>query len=145
MSTWQTLGWSDSLWWMNWGPNHIGPQSRVLALPLVPLGGVTYLTKASQVTQMSSAAHYIPLVLPSGTVCSFVSMWPNHIFLHQMQRNAIRTTFSPDQFTYILPPSIWCSTTLRYYFLGTILQSEIGNAMEKHDLKCKKMSTWPKP
>ena len=27
--------------------------------------------------------------------------------------------FSPDQFTHILPPSIWCITTPRYYFWGT--------------------------
>ena len=39
--------------------------------------GVTYLTKARQVTQMSSAALYIPLALLSGTVWSFVSMWPS--------------------------------------------------------------------
>ena len=25
-------------WQVNWEPNHIGPQSRVPALPLVPLG-----------------------------------------------------------------------------------------------------------
>ena len=27
--------------------------------------------------------------------------------------------FSPDQSTHILPPSIWCITTPRYYFHGT--------------------------
>ena len=64
MPTCQMFDWSDSWWWENWGPNHIGPQSRVPALPLVPLGGVTYLTKARQVTQMSYAAliyhwHYL--------------------------------------------------------------------------------------
>ena len=33
-------------WQVDWDPDHIGPQSRVPALPLVPLEGVTYLTKA---------------------------------------------------------------------------------------------------
>ena len=46
--------------------------------------GMTYLTKTMQVTQMSSAAHYIQLALLSGTICSFVSMSPNHILLHEM-------------------------------------------------------------
>ena len=32
------FGWSDSWWWEDWGPDHIGPQSRVPALQLVPLG-----------------------------------------------------------------------------------------------------------
>ena len=125
MSTCQTSGWSHHWWWENLGPDHIGSQSRVPTLPLVPLGGVTYLTNARQVTQMSSAALYIPLALLSGTVWSFVSTWPYHIFLHQMYRNAIRTIFSPDQFTHILLPSIWCITTLRYYFLVLFLFVEM--------------------
>ena len=50
MSTCQTFGWSHSWWWENLQPNHIGPQSWVPALPLVHPGGVTYLTKARQVT-----------------------------------------------------------------------------------------------
>ena len=45
---------------------------------------VTLLSKARQVTQMMSAACYIPLALLTGTICSFVSASPNHIFLHQM-------------------------------------------------------------
>ena len=65
-------------------PTTFGPQFRVPALPLLPLWGVTYLTKARQVTEMTSAALYVPLSLLSHTVYSFVSMWPNHIFLHQM-------------------------------------------------------------
>ena len=55
--------------------------------PSTPTGspwGLTYLNKAWQVTQMSSAAHYIPLALLSGTICSFLPMSPNHIFLHEM-------------------------------------------------------------
>ena len=35
---WQALGWSDMWWQEDWEPDHIGPQSRVPALPLVPLG-----------------------------------------------------------------------------------------------------------
>ena len=38
MSTCQTSGWSHCWWWDSWEPDHIGPQSRVPALPLIPLG-----------------------------------------------------------------------------------------------------------
>ena len=38
ISTCQALGWSDMWWQEDWEPNHIGPQSRVPAPPLVPLG-----------------------------------------------------------------------------------------------------------
>ena len=62
------------------GADHIGPQSRVPALPLAPLGGVTYIAKARQVTEMSSADYYIHLELYLVTVCTFVSILPNHIF-----------------------------------------------------------------
>ena len=51
--------------------------------PSTPTGspwGVTYLTKARQVTEMSSAACYIHLPLHLVMVCTFVSMPPNHIF-----------------------------------------------------------------
>ena len=77
--------------------------------PSTPTGspwGMTYLTNARQVTQMSSTAHYIPLTLLLGTICSFVSTSPNHIFLHDMKRNVIQTIFPLDQFIHILPPSI---------------------------------------
>ena len=70
-------------WWQVDGePTHIGPQSRVPALPLVPLGGVTYLAKAKQVTERSSAGYYIHLELYFVTVFTFVSMPPHHIFLN---------------------------------------------------------------
>ena len=46
--------------------------------------GVTYLTKAKKVTEMSSACYYIHLELYLVTVCTFVSMLPHHIFLHAM-------------------------------------------------------------
>ena len=141
MSTCQTLGWSHSWWWEDWGTNHIGAQSRIPAIPLVPFVVVTYLTKARQVTQMSSAALDIPLALLSGAVCSFVLMWPNHIFLHQMYRNAIRNIFPPGQFTHILPPSILCFTTPRYYFLGTTV---IITNQKCYGKKSDQISTWPK-
>ena len=38
ISTCQALGWSDIWWQEDREPDHIGPQSRVLALPLVTLG-----------------------------------------------------------------------------------------------------------
>ena len=72
------LGWQE-----DWEPDHIGPQSRVPSHPLVSLG-VTYLAKAKQVTEMSSVGYYIHLELYLVTVCTFVSMLPNHIFLHTM-------------------------------------------------------------
>ena len=37
ISTSQALGWSDMWWQEDWESDHIGPQSGVLALPLVPL------------------------------------------------------------------------------------------------------------
>ena len=55
--------------------------------PSTPTGfpwGVTYLAKAKQVTEMSSAGYYIHLALYLVTVCTFVSTLPNHIFLHAM-------------------------------------------------------------
>ena len=69
-------------WQVDWEPDYIGPMSRVPALPLVPPGGVTYLAKAKQVTEMSSAGYYIHLELYFVTVFTFVSMPPHHIFLH---------------------------------------------------------------
>ena len=63
-------------------------QARAPVLgPITPTGfpwGVTYLTKTGQVTEMSSTACYIPLKLHLVTICSFVSILPNHIFLHAM-------------------------------------------------------------
>ena len=45
-------------------------------------GGVTYLSKAKQATEMSSAGYYIHLELYFVTVFTFVSTPPCHIFLH---------------------------------------------------------------
>ena len=114
ISTCQDLGWSDG-GRRRGSPATLGPGQG----PSTPTGspwGVTYFTKARQLTQMSSAACYILLALLSGAICSFVSTSSNHIFLHAMCRNVIQTIFSPDQFTDILPPSIRCITTTRYYF-----------------------------
>ena len=38
ISSCQALGWSDIWWQDDWEPDHIGPQMRVQALPLIPLG-----------------------------------------------------------------------------------------------------------
>ena len=65
-------------------------------------GGVTYLAKAKQVTEMSSAGYYIHLDLYFVTVFIFLSMPPHHIFLQAILRNVIWTIFSVDQFTHIL-------------------------------------------
>ena len=48
--------------------------------PSTPTG----FPKAKQVTEMSSAGHYIHLALYLVTVCTFVSMPPHHIFLPTM-------------------------------------------------------------
>ena len=93
-------------WQVDWGPNHNGTQCRVSVVQLVPLGGVTYLGKAKQVTEMSSAGYYIDLKLYFVTVSSFVSMPPHHILLHTILRSFIWTIFSTDQFTHILTLSI---------------------------------------
>ena len=77
--------------------------------PINPTGfpwGVTYLAKAKQVTEMTSAGYYIHLELYFMTVCTFVSTPPDHIFLHAMLRNVIQTIFSADQFVHILTPSV---------------------------------------
>ena len=60
----------------HWAPVQ-GPST-----PTGSSGGVTYLAKAKQVTEMSSAGYYIHLELYLMTVFTFVSMSPHHIFLH---------------------------------------------------------------
>ena len=114
ISTCQVLAWSD-------GGRRTGSPVQGPSSSTGSPWGVTYLTKARQVTQMSSVAHYIPLAISSGTICSFVSTSPNHIFLLEMYRNVIWTMFYPGQFTHIHPPSICCIYTPRYYFQGTTL------------------------
>ena len=69
-------------------------------------GGVTYLIKTRQVTQMSYAALYKHVALFAVTIYKYVHTSPNHIFLHQIYKNAMRTISTPDQFTHILPSTI---------------------------------------
>ena len=70
-------------WQVDWEPPHWAPFQG----PIIPTGfswGVTYLAKAKQVAEMSTAGYYIHLELYLVTVCTFVSMLPCHIFLHVM-------------------------------------------------------------
>ena len=67
----------------HWAPVQ-GPSS-----PTGSPGGVTYLAKAKQVREMSSAGYYIDLELYFVKVFTFVSMQPHHIFLHAIFRNVI--------------------------------------------------------
>ena len=64
-------------------PTTLGPSLGSQSSHWFPWG-VTYLTKARQVTERSSAGYYIHLTLHFVTVCTFVSTLPNHIFLHAM-------------------------------------------------------------
>ena len=62
---------------------HQGQARAPFKDPNTPTGfplGVTYLAKAKQVTEMSSAGYYINLELYFVTVCTYVSMPPHHIF-----------------------------------------------------------------
>ena len=136
---WQNInlsGFGLVRWWQeDREHDHTGPQSKVPALPLVLPWGVTYLTKARQVTQMSSAAYYIPMALLLGTICSFVSMSPNHIFLHKMVKMLYRL-FSLQ--TKLLISFHHQSDVLLHQgtpFGELLLSSQIRNAMEK---------IWPK-
>ena len=66
-------------------PNTLGPSPGSQHSHWFPLGSdLAGQGQARKVTQMSSAACYIPLALCLVTICSFVSMLPNHIFLHTM-------------------------------------------------------------
>ena len=116
ISTSQAVSWSDSWWQEDRGPDHIGPLFRVPALPLVPLGGVTYLTKARQVTQMSSSAHYMTLALLSGTICCFVSMSTYSYILAQNVEKCYRD--------YLLSRPIYSypsNVNLMYYYTNVLL------------------------
>ena len=66
---------------------HQGQTRAPVEGPITSTGfpwGKTYLAKAKQVTEMSSAGCYIHLELYLVIVCTFVSIPPNHIFLHTM-------------------------------------------------------------
>ena len=94
-----------------WGGKCTGSPATLGPLqgPTTPTGspgGVTYLAKAKQVTEMSSASYYIHLELYFMTVFTFVSVPPHHIFLHIISRNVIQAIFSADQFMHILTLSI---------------------------------------
>ena len=86
------MGHSPGSQYSHWFPlgsdlPHQGQARAPVEDPITPTGfpwGVTYLAKAKQVTEMSSAGYYIHLELYLVTVCTFVSMLPNHIFLHAM-------------------------------------------------------------
>ena len=87
-----TLGPSPKSKHSHWFPlgsdlPHQGQVRAPFQGPITPIGfpwGVTYLAKAKEVTEMSSADYYIHLALYLVTVYTFVSMLPNHIFLHTM-------------------------------------------------------------
>ena len=64
------------------------------------------LPETRQVTQMSYAAVYKHVPLFAVTIYKYVHMSPNHIFLHDIYKNAMRTISTPDQFTHILPSTI---------------------------------------
>ena len=69
-------------------------------------GGETCLIERRQVTQMSYAALYKHVALFAVTIYKYVHTSPNHIFLHEIYKNAMRTISTPDQFTHILPSTI---------------------------------------
>ena len=68
-------------------------------------GGVTYLTKAKQAMEMSSAGYYIYLELYFVTVFIYVSMPRHHIFLHAILKMLYRLISLQDQFMHILTHS----------------------------------------
>ena len=87
-----TLGPSPGSQHSHWFPleidlPHQGQARANVEGPVTPIGflwGMTYLAKAKQMTEMSSAGYYIHSELYFVTVCTFVSMPPHHIFLHIM-------------------------------------------------------------
>ena len=88
------------------GGKWTGSLTTLGSTPTGSPGGVTYLTKAKQVTEMSTVGYYIHLELYFVTVFIFVSMPHHYIFLHTILRNVICTIFSADQFTHILTLSV---------------------------------------
>ena len=73
--------------------------------PSTPTGspwGVTYLTKARQVTEMSSAGYYIHLALYFVTVCTFVSTLPpeSHILTCNVKKCYTDYVLSRPIYTY---------------------------------------------
>ena len=66
------------------------------SMPTGSPGGVTYLIKNKQVTQISYTALYKHLALFAVTIYKYVHTSPNHIFLHQIYKNAMSTISIPD-------------------------------------------------
>ena len=83
-----SLGYQHSYWFpLGSDLPHQGQARAPVEGPITSTGfprGVTYLAKAKQVTEMSSAGYYVHLELYLVTVYTFVSMLPHHIFLHAM-------------------------------------------------------------
>ena len=125
-------------WQEDWEPNHIEPQHS----HWFPLGS-DLPDKATQVTEMSSTACYIHLALCLVTICSFVSVLPNHISCAQC-REMLYRLYSLQINLYIsFPPSIWCITTPRYYFQGTTFIYTCDVTEGKPDPTAIHMSCWP--
>ena len=88
IGTTTTLGPSPGSQHSHWFPlgsdlPHQGQARAPFQGPITSTGlpwGVTYLAKAKQVTEMSSAVYYIHLELYLVTVCTFVSMLPIYAY-----------------------------------------------------------------
>ena len=112
-------------WQVDWEPSHIGPWSRVPALPLVPLwewptsprpgkGPVqgpitptgfpweaTYLAQAKQVTEMSSAGYYIHFKLYfSGSLHICICAASSHILTCNVKKCYMDYVLSRPIYTY---------------------------------------------
>ena len=100
------------------GPTTLGPVQGSSTPTGSPLGGdLPDQDQASDTNELCSPLYTFGTILRD--CLQFVSMLHNHIFLCQMYRNVIRAIFSPYQFNYFPPSSIWDITTPRFYFLGT--------------------------
>ena len=121
MSTCQTLGWSHSWQWEDWDQTTLDPSAGSQHSQWFPLEEWPTWPRSGRWHKWALQPLYIPLTLFTGTIYSFVSMSPNPPFsCTKCKRNAIKTIFCPGQFMHIIPPSIWCITTQRNYFLWNI-------------------------
>ena len=137
MSTCQTSGWSHNWWWENWGLTTLVPSPGSPHSHWFPVGsGLPDQGQASDTNEFCSPLYTV------GTTnrdhLQFVSTSPYHILLHHIKRNAIKTIFCPDQCMHILPPSIWCITTPRYYLCRTTFITTNRKCYGKN-----KRSAWP--
>ena len=109
----KAMGWSDSWWQEGRGPDHIGPHSRVPAPPGFPWGNDLHdQGQESDTNELCSLLYTFWHYFQGPFAVLYLS--PNHILAPNVEK-LIWTIFCPDQFTHILPPSIWCITTPRYY------------------------------